>query len=350
MTEFPGTTLRERTFSRLNKSIIGDATDGHAVFNYYTFPFYHHITGVPLDRYFHDPKVMFETQFQVLEQLEKCGSFQPDPGPVAECSSLGGIVQFDAEGFISVRKSGISTLDEVMRLQPGDPYGDNYMRIALETLSYMLQHAPADIKVNPPICMAPFSVCAQLVGISEFCIDIIEEPEIVEALLNVATETCIRYMKECEKLFGGPLHHLLLSDDLSSFLSPGQFDQWVVPTYKKIFQSFPDSQHWLHNDAQAGHLIRSIADAGFVAWQYAPSIPSEQAMEKSGGRVALLGGLNPLEVQHMSAQQTYDRCIEKLVSFNGNNKYVLGVGGSVNQIPVDNVLAILHAADDYKIV
>lgn len=114
------------------------------------------MTGVPLDRYFHDPKTMFDTQLEVLERLEKCGSFQPDPGPVAECSGL-------------------------------------------------------------------------------------------------------------------------------------------------------------------------------------------------GGHVSLLGGLHPVELQSMSAQQTYDVCMEKLRSFGGNNKFVLGVGGSVNQIPVENLMAMFHAADDYKL-
>lgn len=342
-------TLRSRTFDRLKKSIAGEKTDAHAVFHYYTFPFYHHVTGVPLDRYFHDPKTTFDVQLEVLERLEKCGSFQPDPGPVAECSALGGQVRFDREGFISVGKSGISTLEDAMKLQPGDPYGDNYMRIALECLEYMAQHAPADIRVNAPICMAPFTVCAQLCGISEFCMATILEPDFVQAMLDVATETCIRYMKACEKVLGGPLHHLLMSDDLSAFLSADAYEEWVAPTYAKIFSAFPRSQRWLHNDAKAGHLTTAIADAGYVAWQYAPSIPSQKAMEGTGGRVALMGGLNPVEMQSLSAQQTYDVCVEALRAFGGNNKYVLGVGGSVNQIPVENLLAMLRAADEFQI-
>lgn len=240
-------------------------------------------------------------------------------------------------------------VEEAMAIQPGDPYGDNYMRIALETLEYMVQHAPKDIKVNPPICMAPFTVCAQLCGIGDFCANTLEDPDMVQAMLDVSTETCIRYMKACEKVMGGPLHHLLLSDDLSSFLSVRGFEEWVLPTYEKIFKEFPNSQKWLHNDAKANHLAKAIADAGFQAWQYAPSVPSEHAMAETGGRISLLGGLHPVELQSMSAQQTYDVCMEKLRSFGGNNKFVLGVGGSVNQIPVENLMAMFHAADDYKL-
>ncbi len=342
-------TLRDRTFDRLRRSIAGEKSDGHAVFNYYTFPFFHSVTGVSLDEYFHNPKVTFETQYGVFEQLEKCGSFHPDVGPVAECSALGGIVRFDRHGFISVKESGISTLEEAMELQPGDPYGDNYMRVALETLEYMVSHAPKDIKVNAPNFMAPFTVCAQLRGIGDFCMDTILEPDFVQALLDVATETSIRYMKAVQKVLGRPLHHLFLSDDLSSFLSLEDYKTWVVPTYKKILAAFPDTPVWLHNDASANHLCEAIADVGFKAWQYAPSLPSDYAMEHCGSRISLFGGLNPVELQNLSSQQTYDMCIEKLKSFGGNNKFVLGVGGSVNQIPVENLMAMLHAADDFKI-
>lgn len=132
-------------------------------------------------------------------------------------------------------------VEEAMAIQPGDPYGDNYMRIALETLEYMVQHAPKDIKVNPPICMAPFTVCAQLCGIGDFCANTLEDPDMVQAMLDVATETCIRYMKACEKVMDGPLHHLLLSDDLSSFLmikihkKPGNWKKRIDNHYKCFY-------------------------------------------------------------------------------------------------------------------
>ena len=46
-------TLKERNAERLRKSIAGEKADGHAVFNYYTYPFFHAVTKVPLNEYFH---------------------------------------------------------------------------------------------------------------------------------------------------------------------------------------------------------------------------------------------------------------------------------------------------------
>jgi len=86
-----------------------------------------------------------------------------------------------------------------------------------------------------------------------------------------------------------------------------------------------------------------------VAWQYLPSIDPREALELTKGKVTLLGGLKPLELQNLTDDETYDKCIEVLKSFKGNNKFVLGAGGSINQVPIENLKAMFKAADDYKI-
>lgn len=343
------TGLRDRTFSRLQGSISGKPCDHHAVFFYYTYPFFHTLSGVDLHAYFHDPKVMFDTQLEVLERLGRCGSFAPDEGAVAEGSALGGTVRFDDHGFISIKEAPWDDLEDAAGLLPGDPLGDNYMRLALESLEYMLSHAPQGIKVNPPCFIGPFTMAAQVRGISDFCMDIIEEPELAKELLHTCALTAIAYIKEAQKIFGKPLHHILLADDISSFLSRPQYQEFVMPGYQTIFREFPDVQKWLHNDAGAGHIMQDIAATGWDAWQYSPDIDPVKALEDTAGKVSLLGGLDPVALQSMSAEETYAHCMERLAHFGGNTKCVLGPGGSANQIPMENIMMILKAADDFGV-
>lgn len=341
--------LRERTFARLARSVNGLPSDHHAVFHYYTYPFYQKVTGVDLKEYYHNPKLMMETQLSVIEMLDGCGSLQPDVGSVAESSSLGGPVRFDPNGFISVHEIGIESQEDLAGMKPGDPEAGSYMRTALDALQYMLENAPSGVKVNPPICMGPFTIGAQLRGISDFCLDTLEDPDFVSALLELTTETCINYIAAAERLFRAPLHHVMICDDISSFMSEPAFRTWVMPTYASIMKRFPKTQFWLHNDAKASHLAQAISESGFVGWQYAPSIPTQELVEKTQGRLSLFGGLNPVEFQSLTPEQVYMASMDKLRSFRGNTRCVLGVGGSVNQIPVANLLAMLHAADDYEI-
>lgn len=342
-----GTSLRQRTFERLRKAINGEDMDRHAAFHYYTYPFYQNATGVELDSYFHCPKVMFDTQAQTLEQMQWCGNFAPDTGAVAECSALGGRVVFDQHGFISVKPAPANTLEDLVRLQPGDPYGENYMRVALEALEYMCAHAPDGIGVNPPFVQGPVTIAAQLRGISDFCMDTILDEELVDELLEITTETVINYLRAIEKTMGKPLGHILIADDLSSFLSEKMFWRFVQPAYQKLFAAFPQAQAWLHNDAKAGHIISAIANSGFRAWQFAPSLDMDEVAEKSEGKIALIGGLSPLKMQNVSPQQMYDEAIETLRKFKGNKRCVLSAGGSLNQVSVENALMMLRAADEF---
>jgi uroporphyrinogen-III decarboxylase len=343
-------TLRERNAERLRKSIAGEKIDAHAVFNFYTFPFYHEVTKVNLKDYFHDYKLMFDTQLKVLEMLDGCGNLMPDVGSVAEASALGGKVVFDDHGFISVHDSGeIQTYEDVInKLKPGDPYGDNYMRVALEQLEYMVKHCPKGYKVNPHIIMGPFTVGAQLRGIGDFCADTIDEPELVEALLDVVIETQIRFLKAQEKILGS-LHHVLVCDDLSAFLSRTAYNEIILPSYEKLFAQFPNTQRWLHNDSTARHVAPDISKGGMIAWQYHPEITPQDAIKLTENKVTLLGGINPVKFANLSLEEAIEECNRVIDSFEGNSRCVLAAGGSINQVPIENILAMFSVADSRKI-
>lgn len=342
-------TLKERNAERLRKSIAGERADGHAVFNFYTYPFFQAATHVNLDEYFHNPKVCFESQLEALEMLDGCGNLVPDVGAVAETSALGGKVRFDEHGFISVAPAEIEELDDVLAIKPGDPYGDNYMRCALETLEYMVQHCPEGYKVNPHAIMGPFTVGAQLRGISDFCADTIAEPELVEAILDLVIETQINFLHAQEKILGEPLRHVLVCDDLSAFLSEKAYQEIILPSYDKLFAEFPHTQRWLHNDSTARHIAPYISKGGMVAWQYHPSITPHDALALTEGKVTLLGGLNPVELAGLTVEQTIEKCNEVIDSFEGNPRCVLAAGGSINQVPIENLRAMFRVADERKI-
>lgn len=342
-------TLKERNEERLRKSINGEKTDCHAVFHYYTFPFFHAATHVNLKDYFHNPAICMESQQEAFEMLDGCGNFVPDMGPVAETSALGGKVRFDEHGFISVAPSGIEELEDVLALKPGDPYGDNYMCRALETLEYMVDHCPEGYIVNPHVVMGPFTVGAQLCGISDFCANTIADPDMVDAVLDLVIETQIRFLHAQETILGRPLHHVLVCDDLSAFLGAETYQKLILPSYDKLFAEFPNTKRWLHNDAKARHVAHLIPEGGMVAWQYHPSISPQDALQLTDRKVTLLGGLNPVELAGLSVEETIQKCNEVIDSFNGDPRCVLAAGGSINEVPIENLRAMFRVADERHI-
>ncbi len=348
----PMSTLRDRNFTRLRQSIAGEPSDAHAVFNFYTFPFFKAVTGVDLDDYFHNPEKTMESQIDALDQLDRIGNPLPDMGSVAEASGLGAEIAFDENGFISAhpnpRIAEAETADDLDWLEPGDPYGDNYMGQALKTLQYMVDRCPEGYRINPHPVMGPFTVGSTIRGISQFAMDTLLDPELTNKILDVVVETQVRFMKAMEDILGS-LHHVFVADDLSAFLSVDTYRQIILPRYNELFEQFPHTQRWLHNDSTARHVAPEIAESGMVAWQYLPDISPQDALELTKGKITLLGGLDPLQLKDWNEDEAYEKCIEMLKSFNGNNRCVLAAGGSVNQVPVPNLRAMFRAADDYRI-
>ena len=345
-------TLRERNFKRLQQSIAGEKSDAHAVFHFYTFPFYQSVTGVDLDDYFHKPQVTLKSQLEALMLLQGIGNPIPDMGSVAVASGLGGVVAFNENGFISVHPNpelaAATSAADIGNLEPGDPYGDNYMGQALKTLEYMVEHCPEGYKINPHPIMGPYTTGANIRGISDFCADTLMEPDLVKRILDVVIETQIHFLKAQEKILGR-LHHVLVADDLSAFLSEDVYREFILPGYEKIFENFPDTQAWLHNDSTARHIAPAIADSCMVIWHYHPDILPQDALELTRGKISLIGGISPLELQSWTAEETYKKSTEVLKSFKGNNKFVLAAGGSVNEVSIDNLMAMFQAADDFRI-
>ena len=85
-----------------------------------------------------------------------------------EGSGLGSKIRFGNKGFISNHPAGISGMDDIKYLKAGDPYGNNYMRHALEALAYAKSHTPKGFRIDPSVLVGPFTAASQIRGITDF--------------------------------------------------------------------------------------------------------------------------------------------------------------------------------------
>ncbi len=342
---------RQEYRNRLEGSIAGEKLDHQSVHFFIDAPFCCSVTGVPMKEYYASAQTMMECQLETYDKIGGFGSLYADFGVVAEGSAYGGIVRSDPTGVLALRPSGIETLDDVMKMEPMDLYGDHLVGKSLRIMEYMVQHKPADYDVDTTRVIAPFTTAATLRGISDFCSDIYEDPEMVTALLDLICDDLIRYVREQERILGHPAKYILLADDISSFLSPVTFSKYVKPYYERFWAAFPYAQRWLHNDADAAHLAGSIADAGFQLWHAGSCIDVHKAMADAGNRVSIVGALHPIHVlRDGTPDSVYRTTCDFIRACKGNPKHIVSVGGYVTwDTPIENVKAMIQAADDTAI-
>jgi len=122
------------------------------------------------------------------------------------------------------------------------------------------------LHVYHPDLQGPIDVCEMLWG-SEIFLALVDEPELVKALLELVTGTYLRFMCEWERLVPPPadgfsrhwglLHRgrIMLRDDSAMNLSPAMFDEFARPYDQRLLDEFGGG--CLHFCGRGDHFIAS---------------------------------------------------------------------------------------------
>lgn len=119
-----------------------------------------------------------------------------------------------------------------------------------------------------PDLQGPMDITELLWGSGLF-LDLVDEPELVHALLKLVTETYIRFMREWEKIVPpkgdhaahwGLLHkgRIMLRDDSAMNLSPEMFDTFIRPYDQRLLSVFNGGA--IHYCGRGDHYIASLSE------------------------------------------------------------------------------------------
>jgi uroporphyrinogen-III decarboxylase len=154
-----------------------------------------------------------------------------------------------------------------------------------------------------------FERCHYLLSIEEALIDFYEEPEALKELIDYLTEWELAYAAELCKYVkpDAVFHHDDWGSQLSTFISPEMFEEFIVPSYKKIYGFY--KSHGVevivhHSDSYGATLVPYMIDMGIDIWQgvmTTNNIP--ELIEKYGGQITFMGGMNSATVDHPGWQK-----------------------------------------------
>lgn len=120
-------------------------------------------------------------------------------------------------------------------------YGGNCFALAQRCIDLFAGYPKITryVRIYHPDLQGPMDVCELLLGSSMF-LHLVDEPDLVKALLRLITETYVRFMRAWRGLVppqGGYSAHwgllikgqLMLRDDSAMNLSPAMFDEFIAP-------------------------------------------------------------------------------------------------------------------------
>ena len=159
--------------------------------------------------------------------------------------------------------------------------------------------------IAPFVAPGLFEQCHYLMEIQNCLMAFYEYPDEMHELIDYITEWEVTYAKEiCKYLKPDALfHHDDWGSGASSFLSPEMFEEFFVPGYKKIYDTYREGGVEViihHSDSYAANLVPSMIKMGIDVWQgVMTSNNLAELIEKYGDKITFMGGIDSATIDHV---------------------------------------------------
>ena len=155
-----------------------------------------------------------------------------------------------------------------------------------------------EVFIAPFIAPGIFEKLHYLMGMEDCMINFYEYPDEMHELIDYLTEYELAVAKEvCDHVHPDALfHHDDWGSQLSSFLSPAMFEEFIQPAYEKIYGYWKSRGVELvihHSDSYAENLVPSMIKMGIDIWQGAMSTNDlRKCLDTYGGQISFQGGID----------------------------------------------------------
>ncbi len=143
-----------------------------------------------------------------------------------------------------------------------------------------------------------FEMTHHLMGIEDALIALYEEPEAILELIDALTQRELEWAKVMiEKIHPDCIfHHDDWGSQTSSFMSPEMFEEFYLPSYKKVYKYYKDNGVELivhHADSYAANLVPYMIEMGIDIWQGVMTTNNTpELIKKYGGKISFMGDID----------------------------------------------------------
>lgn len=174
-----------------------------------------------------------------------------------------------------------------------------------------------------------FEQCHHLQEIQNCLMNFYEEPEATHELIDFLTEWELEYAEKICKYIkpDAIFHHDDWGSQVSTFISPDMFKEFILPAYKKIYGYYKSHGVELiihHSDSYAATLVPFMIEMGVDIWQGTMSsnnIP--ELISKYGGQITFMGGIDSASIDRPDwNMELVEEEIRKVCKENGTKYFI----------------------------
>lgn len=310
-------------------------------------------TGISTLDYFTNHEIWLRANLAVEKEFPETiflPGFWVEMGMAAEPSGFGCKVSFYPDTTPNVHML-LKSVEEVDRISVPNPHTDGLMSLILnfyKTVKSKVVDEGHVIKIVA--ARGPLATASHLLGVTNFFLGLKLDPENTHRLLRITTDTAKNWLEAQSEVLPD-IEGIMLLDDLMGFLSPKDYLEFAHPYMKEIYDAFPGTIKFLHNDMDNPVSFPYLHELGLNVFNFSHKIPVAKARELVGPQVCLMGNVAPLDVLGKgTAQMVFEKASQCLQEHPGKRGLILSAGGGVSPgTPGENITALVRAVQQHQI-
>ena len=270
-----------------------------------SFPFPSRMHGLLMDFAGYDAQ---DTLFYQVEAIKAHAVLNDDYIPALYPGMRAGAIPsaFGCEEFVKDEqfyvKPIIQSTQDIYRLEKPDLAGSGFTGVVLERIRYFRKETRGELPIHSTDMQGPLSIACNLWHNEAVMLAMVDEPEAVRFLLDLATEAFIDFMKlQIEAAEGDivPIHCMpfawmppdkgvCVSEDYMALLSPSMYAEFLVPCLERIAGVFGGIV--LHSCGNFVHTLSILRKMkGLLGINFGVSeTPLDEVIRKLGTEFVLL--------------------------------------------------------------
>lgn len=275
--------------------------------------------------------------------------FWSEYGMCTEPSAFGSRMIFLEKGLPHAEKilAGIEYVDSLPQPNVKSDGLLPFMIARLKNNQNAIRDAGHEIRFA--IARGPLNIATFLMGTTEFMMALAMDPEGSHKLLRKITDfICdwLSWQKECFPSIDG----VFILDDIMGFVGETEFQEFVMPYFKKIFECTGAKVRFLHNDADGLITAKYLKDMGINMFNFSFNHSMGEIRELTGPGAILVGNIPARDVMGSGTPEQVDAAVKKAFSeINNYERIVWSAGGGMPPDVQDiNINAFINAVKKYS--
>ncbi len=212
--------------------------------------------------------------------------------PYRETAGFGAPIKFHENAVPECLEHPLADLDDISSLTIPDPWEAPRMRDRMEAIRFYREHTGDQYSVLGWV-EGPGALAADLRGVSDFLMDLLEEPEACAELMKICVDANIRYAKEQIKLGADTIG---VGDAICSQISGAVYEDLIWPEEKRLVDAIKaeGATVRMHICGQTKHLWPKLKEVPIDILDCDHMVDMTAARQVFPAHVVLAGNIDPV--------------------------------------------------------